>query len=124
MTDEHLISKEHIDFLLTSLSKFYAIFNKIKHFVPKKHKLTIYNAYVCFKYPMELKIMRLWVKLWNADGHGPGVGVTKAPFVNFSVSTILDLVKLPLRLFEPHLYLTGATATKLRRHLSNKCDIQ
>ena len=51
--------------------------------------------------------------------NGTGVGVTKAPFVNFSVSKILDLVKLPLRLFESHLYLIGATAAKLRRHLSN-----
>ena len=45
-----------------------------------------------------------------------GVGVTKAPFVNLSVSKILDLSKVPLKLFESHLYLTGA---ELRRHLSN-----
>ena len=32
-----------------------------------------------------------------------GVGVTKAPFVNFSVSKIFDLVKVPLRLFESYL---------------------
>ena len=49
----------------------------------------------------------------------PGVGVTKAPFVNLSVSKILDLSKVPLKLFESHLYLTGATAAELRRHLSN-----
>ena len=48
-----------------------------------------------------------------------GVGVTKAPFINFSVSKIFDLAKLLLRLFESHLYLTGATAAELRRHLSN-----
>ena len=50
---------------------------------------------------------------------GPGVGVTKAPLVNFSVSKIFDLAKVPLRLFESHLFLTGATAAELRRHLSN-----
>ena len=49
----------------------------------------------------------------------PGVGVTKAPFVNFSVSKIFVLAKVPLTLFESHLYLTGATAAELRRHLSN-----
>ena len=48
-----------------------------------------------------------------------GVGVTKAPFVNFSVSKILDLSKVPLKSFESHSYLTGATAAELRRHLSN-----
>ena len=52
--------------------------------------------------------------IWSA-----GVGVTKAPSVNFSVSKIFDLAKLPLRLFESRLYLTGATAAELRRHLSN-----
>ena len=49
----------------------------------------------------------------------PGVGVTKAPFVNFSVSKILVLPKVPFKLCESHLYLTGATAAELRRHLSN-----
>ena len=49
----------------------------------------------------------------------PGVGVTKAPFANFSVSKIFDLAKVPLKLFESHLYLTGATAAELRRHLPN-----
>ena len=48
-----------------------------------------------------------------------GVGVTKAPFVNFSVSKIFDLARVLLRLFDSHLYLTGATAAELRRHLSN-----
>ena len=55
----------------------------------------------------------------KAPPRSPGVGVTKAPFVNFSVSRILDLVKAPVRLFESHSYLTGATAAELRRHLSN-----
>ena len=58
----------------------------------------------------------------NSEGcrsNRPGVGVTKAPFVNLSVSKILDLSKVPLKLFESHLYLTGATAAELRRHLSN-----
>ena len=49
----------------------------------------------------------------------PGVGVTKAPFVNSSVSKIFVLAKIPLRSFESHLYLTGVTAAELRWHLSN-----
>ena len=49
----------------------------------------------------------------------PGVRVTKAQFVNFSVSKIFDLSKVHLKLFESHLYLTGATAAELRRHLPN-----
>ena len=48
-----------------------------------------------------------------------GVGVTKAPFVNFSVSKIFDLAKVPVRLFAWHSYLTGVTTAELRRHLSN-----
>ena len=48
-----------------------------------------------------------------------GVGVTKAPFVNFSVSKIFDLAKVPVRLFVSHSYLTGVTAAELRQHLSN-----
>ena len=62
----------------------------------------------------------------NASAHAafvaiysPGMGVTKAPFVNFSVSKMFVLAKVPLRLFESHLYSTGATAAELRRHLSN-----
>ena len=48
-----------------------------------------------------------------------GVGVTKAPFVNFSTSKNFDMAKVPLRLFESSVYLTGAPAAELRRHLSN-----
>ena len=36
--DETLSWKDHVDYIITSLSKFYGIFNKIKHFVPKKYK--------------------------------------------------------------------------------------
>ena len=43
---EELSWKDHIDYLIASLSKFSGVFNKIKHFVPEKHKLKIYNAYV------------------------------------------------------------------------------
>ena len=45
--------------------------------------------------------------------NGTGVGITKVLLVNFSVSKIFDLAKAPLRLFESHLYLTGATAAEL-----------
>ena len=43
--------------------------------------------------------------------------VTKAPFVNFSVSKIFEHAKTPLRFFESHSYLSGVTAAELRRHL-------
>ena len=49
--------------------------------------------------------------LWHSI---PGVEVTKAPFVNFSVSKILDLAKVHVRFFESHSYLTGVTAAQLR----------
>ena len=41
---------------------------------------------------------------WCARSVG---GVTKVPFVNFSVSAIVDLAKVPLRLFESHLNLSA-----------------
>ena len=47
-----------------------------------------------------------------------GVGVTKAPFVNFAVSKIFDLAKLPVTFFVSHSYVTGVTATHLWRSLS------
>ena len=46
-------------------------------------------------------------------------GVIKAPLLNFSVSNIFDLAKVPVTFFESHSYLTGVTAAQLRRHLSN-----
>ena len=39
--------------------------------------------------------------------------------VNFFVSKIFDLAKVHVRLFQSHSYLTGATATELRWHLSS-----
>ena len=51
--------------------------------------------------------------------HRAGVGVTKAPFVNFPVSKIFDLAKVPVRLFVSHSYLTGVTTAELWQHLSN-----
>ena len=48
-----------------------------------------------------------------------GVGVTKAPFVNFSVSKIFDLSKVLVAFFESLSYLTGITAAELRRYLPN-----
>ena len=48
-----------------------------------------------------------------------GVGVTRDPFVYFSISKMFDLAKVPVRLSELHLYLTGVPANQLRQHLSN-----
>ena len=59
-----------------------------------------------------------WSMIWVlVSSHG--VGVTKAPFVNFSVSKIFDLAKVYVILLESHSYLTGVTAAELRRHPSN-----
>ena len=44
----------------------------------------------------------------------PGVRVTKAPFVNLSVSKIFYL-----RFFESQSYLAGVTTAELQQHLSN-----
>ena len=65
-----------------------------------------------FKYPNKSKIFVAILCL-------PGVGVTEAPFVNFSVNKIFDPVKVPVRLFASHSYLTGVTEAELRQHLSN-----
>ena len=54
--DETLSWKDHVDYVITSLSKFYGIFNEIKHFVPKKYKLTIYKAYVSSKISYGIEI--------------------------------------------------------------------
>ena len=47
--DETLSWRDHVDYIIASLSKFYGIFNKIKLLVPKKYKLAIYDAYVYSK---------------------------------------------------------------------------
>ena len=65
------------------------------------------------------KIGGLWPSRENILIEHTGVGFAKAPFVNFSISKIFDLAKVHLKLFESHLYLTGATAAELRRHLPN-----
>ena len=55
----------------------------------------------------------------NLYMRAPGVGVTKAPFVNFSTSKIFSLAKVPFRLFESRLYLTGATAAELWQYIAD-----
>ena len=56
-------------------------------------------------------------------GHGyfspTGVGVTKAPFVNFSVSEIFDPAKVPARFFASYSFLTCVPAAERRQHLLN-----
>ena len=94
----------------------------------------VYHVYII--YPLDIRIYDVCRDLlanihsinWGRVTHkcvskltssGSGVGVTKAPFVNFSVSRIFDLAKVPVRLFASHSYLTGVTAAELRQHLSN-----
>ena len=57
--------------------------------------------------------------VWDRHMGTTGVGVTKAPFVNFSVSKSFDPVKVPVRLFASHSYLTGVITAQLRQQLSN-----
>ena len=61
----------------------------------------------------------LWLVNVGYHSYPSGVGVTKAPFVNFSISKIFDLAKVNHRSFESHSYLTGIAAAQLRRYLSN-----
>ena len=50
---------------------------------------------------------------------GAGVGVTKAPFVKFSVSWIFDLAKVPA-IFFTFMFDSWAAATPVKY----KCDIE
>ena len=59
-----------------------------------------------------LPFMSLFLYLPDPLHDSSGVGVTKAPFVNFSVSKIFNLAKLCVRLFASHSYLTGGTAAE------------
>ena len=45
-----------------------------------------------------------------ANSARPGVWVTKAPFVNFSVSEIFDIAKVHVRFSKSHLYFTDVAA--------------
>ena len=47
------------------------------------------------------------------------VGVTKAPFANFSVNKIFDLTEVPVRCFVSYSYLAGVIAAELQWHLPN-----
>ena len=44
--DETFNWGQHVSNLAKSLSKYYGIFNKIKHMIPKRHKMTIFNSFV------------------------------------------------------------------------------
>ena len=54
--DETLSWKNHVDYIITSLSKYDGIFTKIKQFVPKKYKSTIYKAYLSSKISYGIEI--------------------------------------------------------------------
>ena len=79
------------------------------HFLPKSHnahpipcpcKGKVWGVYC------EFKVHSMFHFLICSTG----VGVTKAPFVNFPVSKICDLAKISVRFFESHSYLTGVTS--------------
>ena len=64
-------------------------------------------------------VSRLVLQLSLPNPLKPCVGVTKFPFVNFSVSKMFDFAKAPVKLFESHSYLTCVTEAELRWHLLN-----
>ena len=45
------------------------------------------------------------------------MGVTKVPFINFSVNKIFEPAKVPVRYFASNAYLTGVPAAELQLHL-------
>ena len=57
----------------------------------------VFSKY-CF---IDSKIFQIiaYFKIGTRKFQAPGVGVTKAPFVNFSVSKIFDPTKVPVRFF-------------------------
>ena len=60
------------------------------------------------------------LELLVSDRHcSSWVGVTKAPFFNFSAREFFDRAKLHGRFFKSHSYLTDVTPAKLQWHLSN-----
>ena len=58
---------------------------------------------------------RIWA---NKSHESPGVGVTKALFINFSIMENFDLTKELVRYFQSFSYLSGVSAAQLRWHLS------
>ena len=54
--DETFNGGQHVSNLVKSLSKYYGIFNKIKHMIPKRHKMTIFNSFVHSKICYGIKI--------------------------------------------------------------------
>ena len=82
--------------------------------------MCLWNSEVVLSKPHYLFILGIFsVANGQSYVHTQGVVVTKAPFVNFSASTIFDLAKVTVRFVESHSYLTGVTAAELRQHQSN-----
>ena len=75
------------------------------------------------KYPLLEQMLLLRQKYMTTSGRSwytiAGVGVTKAPFVNFSVNKMFDLSKVPVGFFESLPYLTGITAAELKNSENN-----
>ena len=69
------------------------------------------------------QVQQIMARVLQQNPCSSGVGVTKAPFVNFSISKNSDLTKVPVRFFESHSYLSAVTAAELRRHLSDINEI-
>ena len=75
------------------------------------------QASVC-NWPIQMNVISHWRPV-HFPRKGPGVRVTKSPFVNCSASNMFDLGKGTVILVESHSCWTGVTAPKLRPHLSN-----
>ena len=49
-------------------------------------------------------------RLSGVENAGLPVGCTEAPLIRFALIAVSDLVKVPVKSFQPHSYLTGVTA--------------
>ena len=78
--------------------------------------IKIRRSWDCLIFIMEIHILEIILIMRHAQASmnphpRTGVGVTKALFINSSVSKIFNLAKVRVRFFKSHLYLTGiATA--------------
>ena len=57
--DETFHWGQHVSNLAKSLSKEYRIFNRIKHMIPERHKMTIFNSFVYSEICYGIKIYGL-----------------------------------------------------------------
>ena len=78
----------------------------------------IFGHYLGYKWHWSIQLSCKNDDIWTVNWSGYEE-LIKALFINFSVMNISGFVKVSVRTFESHLYLTGATTAKLWGDLSN-----